>query len=83
MKFFKFDVEVFDYDGPRLIRHILETHYLNVEEIKEIIVSSSIGGGQFIVRTRGGGVFYLKNDCLDSLLKLIDIFEMEAKNRTE
>lgn len=78
MKFFKFDIEVYDYDESGS-KHFFETHYINIEEIKEIIVSSNIGGDQFIVRTRGGGVFYLKNDCLDSLLKLIDIYEKEAR----
>lgn len=78
MKFFKFNVNVYDFDELGS-KHFLETHYINIEEIKEIIVSSNIVGDQFIVRTRGGGVFYLKNDCLDSLLKLIDIYEMEAK----
>jgi len=78
MKFFKFDVDVYDFDESGS-KHFLETHYINIEEIKEIIVSSNIVGDKFIVRTRSGGVFYLKNDCLDSLLKLIDIYEMEAK----
>lgn len=79
MKFFKFNIEVFDYDESGS-KHFFETHYLNVEEIKEIIVSSVIcGDSNFIVKTRDGLVFYLKIDDLDSLLKLVDIDEKEAK----
>lgn len=79
MKFFKFNIEVFDYDESGS-KHFFETHYLNVEEIKEIIVSSVIcGSSNFIVKTRDGLVFYLKIDDLDSLLKLVDIDEKEAK----
>lgn len=79
MKFFKFDIEVYDYDESGS-KHFFETHYLNVEDIKEIIVSSVIcGGSQFIVKTRDGLSFYMKIDCLESLLKLIDFDEKEAK----
>lgn len=79
MKFFKFNIEVYDYDESGS-KHFFETHYLNVEEIKEIIVSSVIcGGSNFIVKTRDGLVFYLKIDDLDSLLKIIDINEKETE----
>ena len=72
MKLFKFEIEVSN-DGKKFF----ETHYFNIEEIKEIIVSSSFGN-VFIVKTRGGAVFYIKNDYLDSLLKSVDIDEKEV-----
>ena len=76
MKFFKFDIESFDFDvyGSK---SILETHYFNVEDIKDIIVSSSFGNA-FIVKTRGGDLFHIPINDLDRLLKLVGIDEKEA-----
>ena len=77
MKLFKFEIEVYTegkYDGKKFF----ETHYFNIEEISEIIVSKSFGN-VFIVKKRDGGNFYVKNDYLDSLLKLVDIGEKETK----
>lgn len=68
MKFFKFERKVCEDD-----KCFIETHYFNVEDIKEIVVSSSIGNNDFIIRTRGGAVFYIKENCLESLLKLVGI----------
>jgi hypothetical protein len=48
MKFLKFDVNAYDFDESGS-KHFLETHYINIEEIKEIIVSSNIVDDQFIV----------------------------------
>lgn len=91
MKFFKFEINAWDFDKDggknynkslhvfNLSDKYKETHYFNVEDIKEIIVSSDIGKNTFTVRTRGGSIFYIKNDYLDSLLKLLNIDEKEDK----
>lgn len=73
MKFFKFDVEGYN-DG----KYYFETHYFNVESIKEIIVSSSIGN-KFILKTVSGAVFYIEKDRLNSLFELLDLGEKECK----
>ena len=70
MKFFKFDLEGYN-DGI----YFFKTFYINVESIDDVIVEPHT----VILRTRGGGVFYLKKEDLDRLLKLIDLDEKEAK----
>lgn len=74
MKFFKFDLKGYNDGG-----YFFETHYIDVEEIKEIIVSSSIGNNEFTLKTRDGSLFFIKNDYLGSLLKLLNIDEKEDK----
>lgn len=70
MKFFKFDIEGYDSG-----RYFFKTFYINVESIDVVIVEQH----DVILRTRDGGVFYLKKEDLDRLLKLIDLDEKEAK----
>lgn len=74
MKFFKFKIEGYNNE-----KYFFETHYFNVEDIKDIVVSSSIGNNEFIVRTRGGAIFHIKKDYLNGLLKLVNIDENDYK----
>ena len=71
MKFFNFDIEGYDFD-----KYFFKTFYINIESIDDIIIESHT----VILRTRSGGVFYLKKEDSDRLLKLInDLNEKEAK----
>lgn len=77
MKFFKYEVKTFylgKYDG----RTITETHYLNVDDVRSIIISSE-NDDYFSLVINGGGLFQINKKYLDSLLKLLDIDEKEAK----
>ncbi len=78
MKFFKFVIEVYDFDRSGS-KYFSEIHFINVEDIKEIIISSNVSNDKFVIRTRGGSVFHIKNNYLERLLKLVDIDEKEVK----
>ena len=82
MKFFKFEEDIFDYgkdfSNKVLFKKVSYTHFLNVEDIRSIIISSD-HDDYFILTTRVGGEFHIKKDYLDSLLKLVDIDYKEAK----
>lgn len=78
MKFFKFKGEIYTpgiYGGSSQKK--LFTSYLNVDDIR--VISICDDDDYFILATREGGEFQIKKDYLDSLLKLVDPNEKEAK----
>lgn len=75
MKFFKFEVHICDSKKSKCF---FETHYLNIENIKDIVISSEIGYDCFNIVT-DGCVFTIEDKFLDSLLKLVYFDEKEAK----
>lgn len=76
MKFFKFEEDVFDYGKDYSLKKVSYTHFLNVEDIRSIIISSD-HDDYFILITHGGRELNIKKDYLDSLLKLVAIKESE------
>jgi hypothetical protein len=63
MKLFKINIE-----GSECNRCFSKTFYINVDFIEDVIVEHY----NIILRTRGGGQFYLTKEDFDRLLKLVD-----------
>ena len=71
MKFFKFELKRWYFDDKFINKCIVETHYLNVESIKDIIVPSGNDKNYFNVVLHGGCELNIEYRYLSSLLDII------------